>query len=233
VIVPLPQLCKTTPASLQAGMVSFERGPFADSFPFAATPHDRYSYKYSPLGASTVVSPTAALTVKLFGPLKEIVTGAVVLLIMVSLVFVDPAVTFAATGCGIIAVTNKTAMSKYPNRRIVFIKCSSHKYNTEIPRRINTTNIFTSKGDDFDNHFFSLAPFPPVSIIFGDPPSQIRASEMIFSGRFKLPVFISIHFPGRTALIPRTTSPYPSSTHGKTLTAGRFLPHPNHQSKIS
>jgi hypothetical protein len=57
--------------------------------------------------------------------------------------------------------------------------------NTEIPRRINSTNIFTSKGDDFDNLVLSLASFPQLYIIFCDPLSQIRASEMIFSGRFK------------------------------------------------
>jgi len=51
---------------------------------------------------------------------------------------------------------------------------------TEIPRRINSTNIFTSKGDDFDNLVLSLASFPPVFIIVGDPLSQIGASEMIF-----------------------------------------------------
>jgi hypothetical protein len=37
---------------------------------------------------------------------------------------------------------------------------------TEIPRRINSTNIFTSKGDDFDNLVLSLALFPPLHIIF-------------------------------------------------------------------
>jgi hypothetical protein len=56
---------------------------------------------------------------------------------------------------------------------------------TEIPRRINSTNIFTSKGDDFDNFVLSLSSFPPVCLIFSDPLSQIRASAMIFSGRFK------------------------------------------------
>ena len=54
---------------------------------------------------------------------------------------------------------------------------------TEIPRRINSTNIFTSKGDDFDN-LVILASFPPVFILVGDPLSQIGASEMIFWGRF-------------------------------------------------
>ena len=53
---------------------------------------------------------------------------------------------------------------------------------SEIPRRINSTNISTSRGDDFDNLVLSLASFPPVCIIFCDPLSQIRASEMIFSG---------------------------------------------------
>ena len=56
--------------------------------------------------------------------------------------------------------------------------------NTKMPRRMNSTNLFTSKGDDFDNLVLSLASFPPVSIIFRDPLSQIRASEF-FSGRFK------------------------------------------------
>ena len=56
---------------------------------------------------------------------------------------------------------------------------------TEIPRRINSANIFTSKGDDFDNLVLILGSFPPVWIIFGDRLSQIRASEMIFSGRLK------------------------------------------------
>jgi hypothetical protein len=50
---------------------------------------------------------------------------------------------------------------------------------------MNSINIFTSKGDDFDNLVFILASFPPVCIIiYYDPLSQIRASEMIFSGRF-------------------------------------------------
>jgi hypothetical protein len=32
----------------------------------------------------------------------------------------------------------------------------------------------------------NLASFPKVCIIFGDPLSQIGASEMIFSGRFNI-----------------------------------------------
>jgi hypothetical protein len=56
---------------------------------------------------------------------------------------------------------------------------------TEILRRINSTNIVTSKGDDYDNLCLSLASFPPACIKFSDPLSQIRASEMIFPGRFK------------------------------------------------
>jgi hypothetical protein len=59
-------------------------------------------------------------------------------------------------------------------------KISDGLIETEIPRRINSTNIFTSKGDDFDNLILSLASFPAVCIIFGDPLSQIGASKMIF-----------------------------------------------------
>jgi hypothetical protein len=50
---------------------------------------------------------------------------------------------------------------------------------------MNSINTFTSKGDDFDNLVRSLPSFPPVGIIFGDPLSQIKASEMNYSGRFK------------------------------------------------
>jgi hypothetical protein len=39
--------------------------------------------------------------------------------------------------------------------------------------------ILTSKGEDVDNLVLNLTPFPPVCIIFGDPLSHIRASEMI------------------------------------------------------
>jgi hypothetical protein len=56
---------------------------------------------------------------------------------------------------------------------------------TKIPRRINSTYIFISKGDDFDNLILSIASFPPACIKFSDPLSQIRASEMIYSIRFK------------------------------------------------
>jgi len=58
-------------------------------------------------------------------------------------------------------------------------------FGTEIPRRINSTNIYTSKGDDFDNLGLSLAPFPPYVHNFFDPLSQIPAFEMTFWGRFK------------------------------------------------
>ena len=63
--------------------------------------------------------------------------------------------------------------------------CVSFITSPEIPRRMNSINIFTSKDDDFDNLVFILASFPPVCIIYCDPLSQIRASEMIYSGRFK------------------------------------------------
>jgi hypothetical protein len=41
-------------------------------------------------------------------------------------------------------------------------------------------------GDDFDNLGLSIASFSSACIIFGGPLSQIRASGMIFSGRFNL-----------------------------------------------
>jgi hypothetical protein len=51
---------------------------------------------------------------------------------------------------------------------------------------MNSINIFTSRVDDFDYLVEILASFPPACIVYCDPLSQIRASEMIFSGRFKL-----------------------------------------------
>ncbi|HXQ32835.1 MAG TPA: hypothetical protein VN843_02315, partial [Anaerolineales bacterium] len=50
----------------------------------------------------------------------------------------------------------------------------------EIPRRIKAINIFISRVDDFDYLVVSLASFPPMCIIFCDPLSQIRVSELIF-----------------------------------------------------
>jgi len=59
----------------------------------------------------------------------------------------------------------------------------SKKEITENPHRINSTNIFTSKGDGFDNLGYILASFPPACIKFSDPLSHIRDFEMTFSGR--------------------------------------------------
>jgi hypothetical protein len=51
---------------------------------------------------------------------------------------------------------------------------------TEIPRRINSTNIFTSKGDDFDKLGLIIPSFPPFCIIFRDPFHKIGHWKWFF-----------------------------------------------------
>ena len=44
---------------------------------------------------------------------------------------------------------------------------------------MNSTIIFTSKGEGFDDLVFSLATLPPLCIFYGDPLSQIRLRNLI------------------------------------------------------
>ena len=59
--------------------------------------------------------------------------------------------------------------------------------STEIPRRMNSTNIFTSKGDDFDNLGLSIASFISACNIFGGP-ARLKAGYI--EGMRKLKVNI-------------------------------------------
>jgi hypothetical protein len=53
---------------------------------------------------------------------------------------------------------------------------------TEFPRRIKSTSIFTSEGDNFDNLDLSLAQSPPACVKLIDPLSQISAFAVNFIG---------------------------------------------------
>jgi hypothetical protein len=50
-----------------------------------------------------------------------------------------------------------------PKRVAAYTRCVANTI-TEIPRRINATNIFNSKGDDFENPGLILASFPPDAL---------------------------------------------------------------------